>query len=131
MVPLPRYSTVSGIPITELLPKEAIDRIVQRTRDGGAEIVALLKKGSAYYAPSASIVQMIQAIAGRQQGVLPVCAWCTGEYGIRDVYVGVPVRLGKSGVERIEELDLNADELAALRAAAEGIRVKCSDLARL
>jgi malate dehydrogenase len=93
--------------------------------------VALLKKGSAYYAPSASVAKMIEAIAGRTDEVLPVCAWTTGQYGITDTYVGVPVRLGPGGVEEIVELDLNEDELAKLRDAAEGIRAKCADLATL
>jgi len=102
--------------------------LFQRTRDGGAEIVGLLKKGSAYYAPSASIAEMVNAIAGDTKRILPVCAWATGQYGISDVYVGVPARLGKAGVEEIVELDLNDDELHALREAAEGIRTKCRDL---
>ena len=92
--------------------------------------MALLKKGSAYYAPSASVAKMIEAVAGSPE-VLPVCAWCTGQYGIDGVYVGVPVRLGRGGVEEIVELDLNEDELQQLRAAAEGIRAKCADLAKL
>ncbi len=131
MVPLPRHATVDGKPLTELVDGETLERLFQRTRDGGAEIVTLLKKGSAYYAPSASIAQMVNAIAGDTREVLPACAWCTGQYGIADVYVGVPARLGRAGVEEIVELDLNDDELAALRAAAEGIRAKCADLAQV
>lgn len=131
MVPLPRHATVNGKPLTDLVDEPTLEHLFQRTRDGGAEIVALLKKGSAYYAPSASIAQMVNAIAGDTKEVLPVCAWCTGEYGIDEVYVGVPARLGREGVEGIEELDLNEDELLALRHAAEGIRSKCSDLAKL
>lgn len=131
MVPLPRHATVGGKPLTDLVDEETLERLYQRTRDAGAEIVALLKKGSAYYAPSAAITTMIEAIAGRTDGVLPVCAWCTGQFGIDGVYVGVPVRLSRRGVEEIAELDLNADELEALRAAAEGIRAKCADLAKL
>ena len=131
MVPLPRQATVDGKPLVDLVDEATLERLYQRTRDGGAEIVALLKKGSAYYAPSASIAQMVDAIAGGTDAVLPVCAWCTGQYGINDVYVGVPVRLGSRGVEEIVELDLNADELSALRGAAEGIREKCADLAKL
>ncbi len=131
MVPLPRHATVEGKPLTELVDDAALQQLFQRTRDGGAEIVALLKKGSAYYAPSASIAQMVNAIAGDTKEVLPVCAWCTGEYGIDGAYVGVPARLGRGGVEAIEELDLNEDELADLRRAAEGIREKCADLAKL
>jgi len=131
MVPLPRHATVDGKPLADLVDEATLERLYQRTRDGGAEIVALLKKGSAYYAPSASIAQMVAAIAGELDDVLPVCAWCTGQYGISDVYVGVPVRLGSRGVEEIVELDLNDDELSALRGAAEGIREKCADLAKL
>jgi malate dehydrogenase len=128
MIPLPRHATVEGRPLTEMVDEGTLDRLYQRTRDAGAEIVAFLKKGSAYYAPSAAIAQMVNAIAGDTREVLPVCAWCTGQYGIRDVYVGVPGRLGRGGVEEIVELDLNEDENAALREAAEGIRGKCADL---
>jgi len=131
MVPLPRHATVAGKPLTELADEATLERLYQRTRDAGAEIVALLKKGSAYYAPSAAIARMVEAIARNTEELLPVCAWCTGQYGITDVYVGVPVRLSPSGVAEIVELDLNADELEALRAAAEGIRAKCADLAKL
>jgi malate dehydrogenase len=131
MVPLPRQATVDDRPLTELVDEATLERLYARTRDAGAEIVALLKKGSAYYAPSAAIAQMVNAIAGDTKEVLPVCAWCTGQYGISDVYVGVPARLGAGGVEEIVELDLNEEELAALRGAAEGIRAKCADLARL
>ena len=131
MVPLPRHATVGGKPLVELVEESTLERLYQRTRDAGAEIVALLKKGSAYYAPSAAIAQMVNAIAGDTSEVLPVCAWCTGQYGISEVYVGVPARLGRRGVEEIVELDLDAGELAALRAAAEGIRTKCADLASL
>jgi malate dehydrogenase len=131
MVPLPRHATVAGKPLTELVDETKLERLYGRTRDAGAEIVALLKKGSAYYAPSAAIAGMVQAIARGDGDVLPACAWCEGQYGIRDVYVGVPVRLSRSGVEEIVELDLNEEELVALRAAAEGIRAKCADLATL
>jgi malate dehydrogenase len=131
MVPLPRHATVEGKPLAELVDEETLERLYARTRDAGAEIVALLNKGSAYYAPSASIVNMIEAIAGDGGVPLPVCAWCSGEYGIDGVYVGVPVRLTRAGVAEIVELDLNDDELAALRQAAEGIRVKCADLANV
>jgi len=131
MVPLPRHATVDGKPLTELVDEATLERLYARTRDAGVEIVALLKKGSAYYAPSAAIAKMVQAIARDTEEVLPVCTWCTGQYGIDGMYVGVPVRLSRSGVEEIVELDLNADELGALRAAAEGIRTKCADLAKL
>jgi len=131
MVALPRHATVNGKPLPELVDEETLERLFQRTRDGGAEIVALLGTGSAYYAPSASVVAMVEAIAKDSKVVLPVCAWTTGEYGIRDVYVGVPARMGRGGVEEIVELDLNDDELARLRQAAEGIREKCEDLAKL
>jgi malate dehydrogenase len=131
MVPLPRHATVDGKPLTELVSDETLEGLYQRTRDAGAEIVALLKKGSAYYAPSAAVAQMVNAIAGDTRDVLPVCAWTTGQYGVADVYVGVPARLGRGGVEEIVELDLNDDELGALRAAAEGIRAKCADLSSL
>jgi malate dehydrogenase len=131
MVPLPRHATVDGKPLTELVDEPTLERLYQRTRDGGAEIVALLKKGSAYYAPSASITRMVEVIAADSDDVLPVCAWTTGQYGITDVYVGVPARLSKQGVAEIVELDLNGDELRALREAAEGIRAKCADLAKL
>jgi malate dehydrogenase len=128
MVPLPRQATVDGRPLKDLVDEETLERLYQRTRDAGAEIVGLLKKGSAYYAPSAAIAQMVNAIAGDTKEQLPVCAWCTGQYGISDVYVGVPARLGRGGVEEIVELDLIEDELNALRQAAEGIRSKCADL---
>ena len=131
MIALPRHATVDGKPLPELVDAATLDRLFQRTRDGGAESVGLLKKGSAYYAPSASITQMVGAIANDTHEVLPVCAWATGQYGISDVYVGLPAKLGHRGVEEIVELDLNEDELAALRAAAEGIRAKCEDLAKL
>jgi malate dehydrogenase len=131
MIALPDHATVDGKPLSELVDQATLDRLFQRTRDGGAEIVGLLKKGSAYYAPSASIVKMVGAIADDTGEVLPVCAWVTGQYGISDVYVGVPVRLGRGGVQEIVELDLSDDETAALRAAAEGIRAKCADLANV
>jgi malate dehydrogenase len=131
MVALPRHATVNGKPLPELVDETTLERLFQRTRDGGAEIVAFLKTGSAYYAPSASVVAMVEAIAKDTKAVLPVCAWTTGEFGIRDVYVGVPAKLGRNGVEQIVELELNDDELARLREAAEGIRAKCADLAKL
>ena len=131
MIALPRHATVDGKPLPELVDEATLDALVQRTRDGGAEIVGYLKTGSAYYAPSASVVAMVEAIATDAKRVLPVCAWTTGQYGIEDVYVGVPARLGAKGVEEIVELDLNEDEIGRLREAAEGIRAKCADLAKL
>ena len=131
MIALPRHATVDGKPLPDLVDAATLDRLFKRTRDGGAEIVGLLKKGSAYYAPSASITQMVAAIANDSHQILPVCAWATGQYGIQDVYVGVPAKLGRKGVEEIVELDMNIDELTALRDAAEGIRAKCEDLAKL
>jgi malate dehydrogenase len=131
MIALPRHATVDGKPLPELADQPTLDRLFQRTRDGGAEIVELLKKGSAYYAPSASITRMVAAIANDTHEVLPVCAWATGQYGISDVYVGVPAKLGRGGVEEIVELELNDEELSALRAASEGIRTKCEDLDKL
>ena len=131
MVALPRQATVDGKPLPELVDDATLQQLFQRTRDGGAEIVGLLKTGSAYYAPSASVVAMVEAIVNDAHTTLPVCAWATGQYGIEDVYVGLPATLGRTGVERIEELDLNAEELTQLREAAEGIRAKCADLENL
>jgi len=122
MVPLPRYSTVAGIPITELLPKERIDALVKRTRDGGAEIVGLLKTGSAYYAPSASVVEMVEAIFKDKKKILPCAAYLEGEYGIHGYYVGVPAKLGKSGVEEIIQIKLTAEEDAALKKSADAVK---------
>ena len=131
MVALPGHATVNGKPLPELVDDVTLERLFQRTRDGGAEIVAFLKTGSAYYAPSASVVAMVEAIVRDTKAMLPVCAWATGQYGIDGVYVGLPAKLGRGGVEEIVELDLNDDELGKLRAAAEGIREKCADLAKL
>jgi malate dehydrogenase len=131
MVALPGHATVDGRPLPELVDEATLERLFQRTRDGGAEIVALLKQGSAYYAPSASVVAMVEAIVRDTKQVFPVCAWTTGAYGIDDVYVGVPARLGRGGVEEIVELDLDDLELARLREAAEQIRAKCADLASI
>src|SRR5213596_2320466 len=122
MVPLPRYSTVAGIPITELLSKEQVDRLVQRTRDGGAEIVKLLKTGSAYYAPSAATAEMVEAILKDKKKILPCAAYLEGEYGIRGLYVGVPVKLGAKGLEQIIEINLTLEEKAALNRSAESVR---------
>jgi malate dehydrogenase len=122
MVPLPRYSTVAGIPITELLSKERIDALVKRTRDGGAEIVGLLKTGSAYYAPSASTVEMVDAIFKDKKKILPCAAYLEGEYGIHGYYVGVPAKLGKSGVEEIIQIRLTPEEDAALKKSADAVK---------
>jgi malate dehydrogenase len=121
MVPLPRYSTVSGIPITELLPKETIDRLVQRTRDGGAEIVGLLKT-SAWYAPGSSVVEMVDAILNDRKKILPCSAFLEGEYGISGLYVGVPVKLGAKGIEQIIEITLTLEERAALQKSAAAVK---------
>ncbi|RIK69385.1 MAG: malate dehydrogenase [Planctomycetota bacterium] len=110
MVPLPRYTSVAGIPVTELIPKDRLDAIVKRTRDGGAEIVGLLKTGSAYYAPAAATVQMAEAIIKDKKRILPCAAYCKSEYGVGGYFVGVPCVLGKDGVEKVIELKLDADE---------------------
>jgi malate dehydrogenase len=122
MVPLPRYSTVAGIPITELLPKETIDALVTRTANGGAEIVNYLKSGSAYYAPGASAVEMVEAILKDKKKILPCAAYLDGQYGVRGLYVGVPVKLGRSGVEQIIEIALRPDEQAAFDKSAAAVR---------
>jgi malate dehydrogenase len=121
MVPLPRYSTVAGIPITHLLSRETIDRLVQRTRDGGGEIVNLLKSGSAFYAPGASVVQMVEAIVKDKKRILLCTAYLEGEYGLRNIYFGVPVKLGAAGVEQIIEIELTAEERSALQASAKEV----------
>jgi malate dehydrogenase len=128
MVPLPRYSTVSGIPITELLPKEKIDAIVQRTRDGGIEVVNLLKSGSAYYAPASSIVQMVEAILLDEHKILPCAIYLNGEYGYKDLFIGVPARLGAAGLEKVIEIKLTAEEKSALDRSAESVRELVSKL---
>ncbi len=122
MVPLARYSYVSGIPIEKLLDQATIDRIVQRARQGGAEIVNYLKTGSAYYAPGASIVQMIESIIRDKRRILPCSAYVTGQYGISDLFLGVPVMLGRNGVEKVVEIELTDDERAALHKSADGVR---------
>src|SRR5512146_191363 len=122
MVPLPRYSTVAGIPITELMSKEVLDRLVQRTRDGGAEIVKYLKTGSAYYAPSAAAVEMAEAILKDKKKILPCAAYLQGEYGINGLYVGVPVKLGERGIEQIVQIKLTAEEQAALNKSADAVK---------
>ncbi len=121
MVPVPRYATVNGISITQLLSAEQIARLVQRTRDGGVEIVNYLKQGSAFYAPGAAIVQMVEAIVKDKKRVLPAAAYLEGEYGLHDIYVGVPILLGAAGVEKIIEVELTAEEQAALKRSAEAV----------
>lgn len=121
MVPLPRFTTINGVPITELLPAAEVERLVERTVFGGAEVVALLKTGSAFYAPGAAVATMVRALVGDEPTVLPCCALLRGEYGIEDVYLGVPARLDRSGVGGIVELPLTDEELRALRASAESV----------
>jgi malate dehydrogenase len=122
MVPLPRYSSVAGIPLPDLLPKERIDAIVERTRKGGAEIVNLLKTGSAYYAPSAAAVEMVEAILKDKKKILPCCVYLEGEYGIKGLFVGVPVKLGAKGVEEIIQIKLTPEENAALQKSANSVK---------
>jgi len=122
MVPLPRYSTVAGIPITELLSKERIDALVERTRNGGAEIVGLLKTGSAYYAPASAAVEMAEAVLKDKKKILPCAAYLEGEYGINDLFIGVPVKLGSNGIEEIIQITLTDEENAALRKSANAVQ---------
>ena len=128
MVPLPRYTTVSGITVTELLPQDAIERIVGRTRKAGGEIVAHLKTGSAYYSPAAATVEMVEAILKDKKRIMPVSAYLTGEYGLKDIYIGVPVILGKGGVEKVIELKLSDEELSALQKSAAIYKEKIGKL---
>jgi malate dehydrogenase len=122
MVPLVSYTTVSGIPVTQLLAQDKLDAIVDRTRNGGAEIVKHLKTGSAYYAPSSGAVQMVEAIVRDQRRVLPCAAWLQGEYGMRDLYLGVPCKLGKGGLQQVLEVELTAAEREALEKSAQAVR---------
>jgi malate dehydrogenase len=131
MVPVPSACTVDGKPLGDLMAADEIDALVQRTRNGGGEIVALLKTGSAYYAPSAAAARMARAVAEDAGAVLPVCAWVDGEYGISGVYLGVEAEIGRSGVRRVVERDLTESELASLREAAEAVRAKQADVASL
>jgi malate dehydrogenase len=126
MVPLPRYSTVAGIPITELIEPARLEALVQRTRDGGAEIVKYLKTGSAYYAPAAAAIEMVEAILKDKKKILPCAAYLTGEYGIDGLYVGVPCKLGAAGLEQIIEIKLSADEQAALEKSAASVKELCA-----
>jgi malate dehydrogenase len=128
MVALPRHATVEGKPLPELVDEKTLEELFQRTRDAGAEIVGYLKKGSAFYAPSSSAAAMVNSILRDANDVHPTCAWTTGQYGISDVYLGVPAKLGRGGVTEIVELDLNDEETAKLTEAAEAIRTKCEEL---
>ncbi|WP_028322851.1 malate dehydrogenase [Desulfatiglans anilini] len=131
MVPLPRYSTVAGIPITELMPSERIEALVERTRNGGAEIVGLLKTGSAYYAPASAAVEMAEAILKDKKKILPCAAYLEGEYGIKNLFMGVPVKLGAKGIEEIIEIELSPDEERSLRGSADAVQQLVNDLNRL
>ena len=131
MVPLVSYTTISGIPLTQFLDKQTIDALIDRTRKGGAEIVAYLKEGSAYYAPSAAVAQMVEAIVLDKKRILPCAAWMEGQYGIRDTYLGVPCKLGRGGVEQIIEVELTAEEQAALEKSAQHVRGTIEDLKKL
>jgi malate dehydrogenase len=122
MVPLPRYSTVAGIPLPDLLPKDKIDQIVERTRNGGAEIVGLLKTGSAYYAPSAAVVEMVEAIVKDKKKILPCAAYLEGEYGINRLFVGVPAKLGERGIEDIIQINMTTEERTALQRSAAAVQ---------
>ena len=126
MVPLPRYSTVAGIPITELIEPARLEALVQRTRDGGAEIVKYLKTGSAYYAPAAAAIEMVEAILKDKKKILPCAAYLTGEYGIDGLYVGVPCKLGSAGLEQIIEIELSAEEQEALKKSAASVKELCA-----
>ena len=128
MVPAPSQCKVDGKPLTELLTNDEIEELVKRTSDGGAEIVALLKTGSAYFAPSSAAATMVKSIISDSNNVLPSCSWVSGEYGISDVYLGVPTKLGKDGVTEIVELDLNTEELENLKSAADSVKQKVLEL---
>lgn len=131
MVPLPRFSTVAGIPITELLSKEQIDALVKRTANGGAEIVSLLKTGSAYYAPASAAVEMAESILKDKKKILPCAAYLEGEYGINDLFIGVPVKLGKNGIEEIIQIKLTDDEQAALNKSADAVKALVEAMKKL
>jgi malate dehydrogenase len=122
MVPVPSYTTVAGVPITQLMPKQQLDKIIDRTRKGGGEIVALLKTGSAYYAPAAAVVQMIDAIFHDRKKILPCAAYLEGEYGINGLFVGVPVKLGAHGIEEVVQIKLTPEEQAALQKSAAAVK---------
>jgi malate dehydrogenase len=131
MVPVPSHCTIDGKPLADLLPADKVEELVVRTRNGGAEVVALLKTGSAYYAPSAAAARMARAVVEDSGAVMPVCAWVDGEYGISGVYLGVEASIGKGGVKKVVETDLTDDELAALKEAAEAVRAKQADVQTL
>jgi len=131
MVPVPASMTARGEPVTKRLGAEEVEKILQRTKDGGAEIVALLKQGGAFYAPASGVVEMASAMLNNTHAVLPVCAWLQGEYGLRDVAIGVPVQLGSAGIERIVDLPLTSSERTALTRAAEQVRDMIKSLATL
>jgi malate dehydrogenase len=131
MIPLPRHTTVGGVPVMDLIPKNRLDAIVQRTRDGGAEIVKLLKTGSAYYAPSAAIVEMVESIVKDKKKILPCAALCKGEYGVQNLFVGVPAKLGHNGIETIVEFELTSEETAGLRKSADGVKELCAVVDRM
>ena len=129
MVPLPRFTTVKGVPVTEIMKKNRIDSLIQRTQSGGAEIVHLLKTGSAYYAPAAATYQMIRSILLDEKRLLPCAAYLNGEYGVKDLYVGVPVILGKEGVEKVFEVKLSKEEKAQFRESCSAVRKLVKKLA--
>lgn len=129
MVPLISYTTIAGIPVTQLMPREQLDAIVQRARDGGAEIVKYLKTGSAYYAPSSGAVEMVEAIVHDRKRILPCAAWLQGEYGMKDLFLGVPCKLGRNGLEKVLEIELTADERTALGKSADAVREPMATLA--
>ncbi|MFQ5688624.1 MAG: malate dehydrogenase, partial [Candidatus Scalindua sp.] len=128
MVPLVRYTTVAGVPVTEFIPEDKLDAIIRRTRDGGAEIVSLLKTGSAFYAPSASIVEMVDAIIKDKKKILPCTVLCKGEYGFDGIFIGLPVKLGKKGLEQIIEIELNEEESDALKKSADAVIKLCDGI---
>jgi malate dehydrogenase len=131
MVPSTRYTTVAGVSVEALISKERLDAIVKRTRDGGAEIVNLLKTGSAFYAPSAAVVEMVESVIKDKKKILPCAALCEGEYGINGLFVGVPVKLGERGIEQIFEIPLNGEESAALQRSADAVKVLCEQVDKM
>lgn len=131
MVPSTRYTTVAGVSVEELIPKSRLEAIVKRTREGGAEIVNLLKTGSAFYAPSAAVAEMAKSIVKDKKKILPCAALCEGEYGINGLFVGVPVKLGERGIEQVFEIKLNNEESAALKRSAEAVKTLCDQVDKL